>query len=102
MSLFTIAAASQTVWEKVQAVPTSTWVSLGVSIVVLIVLVRLWKSLREFNELAPWIALVAFGGSVVLYWTYERTEPKVLSPVIDLFAKVLPSKIEYRNGPDVD
>ncbi len=98
MFLF-LAAAKPTVWEKIQAVPMATWLSLLVAILIIILLVRVWKSLREFNEFAPWIALVMVGGSVILYWTYERTEPKILSPVMDFLAQYLPSKIEYRNGP---
>ena len=41
------------------------------------------------------------GGSVVLYWTYERTEPKVLSPIFDFLAQYLPSKIQYKEAPVV-
>lgn len=93
------AAAKPTVWEKVQAIPMSTWVSLITAVLIFIVIVRLWKSLREFNEFVPWIVLVLIGGSVVLYWTYERTEPKALSPVFDFLAKYLPSRIEYKDAP---
>jgi hypothetical protein len=93
------AATKPTVFEKLQAVPMSTWINLLVAILILLVLVRVWKKLGEFNEFAPWIALVMVGGSVILYWTYERTEPKVLSPVMDFLAKYLPSKIEYKDAP---
>ena len=78
--------------------PTATWISLGVGILVILVIVRIWKSLREFNEFAPWIALIMLGGSVVLYWTYERTEPKLLTPVIDVLSQYLPSKIPYKEA----
>jgi chromate transport protein ChrA len=96
-----LATAKPTVLEKLQAVPTATWISLLVAIVVIIALVRLWKVLREFNEFAPWIALVMVGGSVILYWTYERTEPKVLSPIFDVLSQYLPSKIQYKDAPTV-
>ena len=77
MSLFIVAASSKpTVWEKVKA------------------------SLREFNEFAPWIALVMVGGSVILYWTYERTEPKVFSPIINELSKYLPTRIPYKEAPE--
>lgn len=99
MLLLAAAAAKPTVWEKVQAIPTSTWLSLVIAAVVVFLIVRVWKSLREFNEFAPWLVLVLVGGSVVLYWTYERTEPKIISPVIDVFAKYLPTKIQYKDAP---
>ncbi len=91
-------ATKLTVWEKVQAVPLSSWLSLLVAVVVIVVLVRVWKGLREFNEFAPWIVLLLVGGSVVIYWTYERTEPKILSPIFDVLAQYLPSKIEYKDA----
>lgn len=93
-----LAAAKPTVWEKLQAVPKETWISLLVAVVILFLLVRVWKSLKEINEIVPWIALFTLGGAVVLYWTYERTEPKILSPIFDQLAKVLPSKIQYKDS----
>lgn len=85
------AAAKPTVWEKFQAVPASTWLNLLIGVLVLILLVRIWKSLAELNEFAPWLALVLVGGSVVLYWSYERTEPRFLTPVFDVLSQYLPS-----------
>ena len=99
MQLFLAAAsASPTVLQKVQAIPLSTWISVVIAVVVIVIMVRAWKTLRDFNEFAPWIALFMIGGSVVLYWTYERTEPKVLSPIFDVLAQYLPSKIQYKDS----
>lgn len=95
-----IAAAKLTVWEKVQAVPASTWINLLIGVAVLILLVRIWKSLAELNEFAPWIVLVLVGGSVVLYWTYERTEPKALTPIFDVLAQYLPTGPTRPPAPD--
>lgn len=91
-----LAAAKPTVLEKLHAVPRETWVSLLIIALVLWLLVRVWKSLSEVNEIVPWIALVTIGGTVMLYWTYERTEPKMLSPIFDQLSRILPSKIEYK------
>jgi di/tricarboxylate transporter len=98
MHLVLAAAAKVTVWEKIKAVPLDTWIGLAIAILVIFVLVRLWKNLREFNEFAPWIALFMIGGSVILYWTYERTEPKLLTPVINVLSQYLPSKIPYQDA----
>ncbi len=104
ISLFVAAAAAApaktTVWEKLQAVPKETWFSLFITLIVIFVIVRLWKSLKEINDIVPWIALFTVGGAIVLYWTYERKEPKFLSPVFDELAKVLPSKIQYKDAKD--
>lgn len=99
LAVVATASSKPSVWEKVQAVPTATWVSLAITIGVLVILVRVWKGLRELNEFAPWIVLFMVGGSVILYWTYERTEPKILSPVMDFLAQYLPTKIQYKDSP---
>lgn len=91
-------AAKQTVWEKLQAVPRETWLSLLLALFVVWLLVRVWKSLKELNEVVPWVALFCVGGTVILYWTYERTEPEILSPVFDQLSRVLPSKIPYKGN----
>jgi hypothetical protein len=99
--LIAAATAKPSVLQKVQAIPMATWISILVAVIVIVIMVRVWKTLREFNEFAPWIALFMIGGSVVLYWTYERTEPKVLSPIFDVLAQFLPSKIQYKEAPGV-
>ncbi len=95
LDLIATAASKPTVWEKIQAVPKETWISTLIAIGIIFILVRIWKSLAEVNEIIPWIVLVTVGGAVILYWTYERTEPKFLSPIFDELAKILPSKIQY-------
>ncbi len=99
LALFAAAAAKTTVLEKIQAVPKETWISLLIAIVVLFALVRVWNSLKEVNEFVPWIALFTVGGAVILYWTYERKEPKMLSPIFNELAKILPSRINYQDAP---
>ncbi len=95
LALIATAASKQTVWEKIQAVPKETWISTLIAIGIIIILVKIWKSLADVNEIVPWIVLVTVGGAIVLYWTYERSEPKFLSPIFDVLARFLPSKIEY-------
>lgn len=98
MNVLLLAVAKLTVLEKVQAVPMATWISLMVFFIVIFILVRIWKSLKEINDIVPWIALITIGGTVVVYWTYERTEPKFLTPIFNQLAKVLPSRIEYKDS----
>ncbi len=98
-TLFATAAAKTTVLEKLQAVPKETWISLLVAVFVIFALVRIWKSLKEINEFVPWIVLFSVGGAVILYWTYERTEPKILSPIFNELARVLPSRVGYKDAP---
>lgn len=98
LALLAAAATKPTVWEKLQAVPKETWITLGVTILVIFALVKVWKSLSQVNEIVPWIVFITIGGAVIMYWTYERKEPKVLSPIFDQLAKILPSKIQYKDA----
>ncbi len=98
IALLAAAAAKPTVVEKLKAVPLDTWISLAIFAIVVFVIVKTWKTLREMNEFAPWIALFCVGGSVIMYWTYERNEPKLLSPVFDVWARYLPSRIQYKDA----
>ncbi len=91
--------SKQTVWEKIKTVPKESWISLGVAVLCVIVIVKIWKNLREVGEIVPWIVMVLMGGTVILYTTYERCEPKVLTPIFNELARVLPSKIEYKDAP---
>ena len=95
-ALLVAAAAKLTVWEKLSAVPKETWISLLIFSVTIFALVRVWKNLSELNEIIPWIVFLSLGTAVTLYWTYERVEPKMLSPIFDQLSKVLPSKLEYK------
>jgi hypothetical protein len=91
--------SKQTVWEKLKAVPKESWISLGVTVLCIIIIIKIWKNLREVGEIVPWIVMVLMGGTVILYTTYERCEPKVLTPIFNELARVLPSKIEYKEAP---
>lgn len=88
-------AAKLTVWDKIQAVPLTAWIQLGGAVLALLVLVRFWQQLSEVNEIVPWVVFIVFGGTSLLYWTYERNEPAMLTPVIDILAGYLPT----RGGP---
>lgn len=92
LTLLATAAAKPSVWEKIQAVPKETWISLLIAIGVIFLVVKIWKSLAEVNEIIPWIALITVGGAIILYWTYERTEPRLLKPVFDFLAGFLPTR----------
>ncbi len=98
-AFFVATVAKPTVWEKLNSVPKETWLSLLVFALAIFVLTRVWKNLSELNEIVPWIVFLSLGGAITLYWTYERKEPKILSPIFDQLSQILPSKIEYKEAP---
>lgn len=86
------AAAEPSVLEQLQGVSKQTWINLAICIVALIVVVRVWKVLKGFNEFAPWIAAALVSALIFFYWVYERAEPKFLTPVVDRIAPFFPGK----------
>ncbi len=87
-----LAAQTAPVWEPLLRVPKQTWINLGICIVAIVVIVRVWRVLKNFNELVPYIA-AAFAAFVILfYWVYERTEPKFLTPFVEQLTHFFPTK----------
>ena len=87
-----LVAASPSTLEKIQKVPSQTWINLGICVLAVVIVLRLWRGLKKFNDYAPWFAAALAGSFIMFYWVYERTEPKFLTPVVDRLVYFLPSK----------
>lgn len=103
-----LAAASST-WENVRRIPSQTWINLGICVLAVVLVVRMWRALRRFNDFAPWIATTLFASMILCYWVYERTEPRFLTPVVERLTFFLPTKSKHqadlekmRQGRDAD
>lgn len=79
-------------WQKLQDVPTSFWLTLLGIVVGIFIVVRVWRALKDFNDFAPYIALLAVLALGTLYVVYERKEPAFLSPLVDTLAQFLPTR----------
>lgn len=84
--------ANSSAWQILKEVPTSTWLQIGLTLLAVLIVFRVWEAMKKWHEVAPYLVLVLIGGSVVVYWTYERTEPKVLSPVVERLSEFMPGK----------
>lgn len=87
-----LAAASPTTLDKIRQVPSQAWINAGICVLAVVVVLRLWRGLKKFNDYAPWFAAALAGSFIMFYWVYERTEPKFLTPVVDRLVYFLPSK----------
>jgi hypothetical protein len=103
-----LAAASST-WENFRRIPTQTWLNLGICVLAVMLVVRMWRALKKFNDYAPWFAVGLCATTIMSYWTYERTEPRFLTPVVDRLTVFLPTKAKHqedleklRQGRDAD
>jgi len=89
---FLLVFAAQAGWaEKLQHVPKQAWINIGLFVLVIVVTLRTWNALKKVNELAPYIAVASMMAIIFLYWVFNRTEPKFLSPFVDVLSGFLPS-----------
>ena len=108
VSALLVAAAPPTAWEQLQRVPKETWINLGICVLAVLIIVRLWRGLKKLNDYAPYIAAVVAAVMIFFYWVYERTEPRFLTPLVDKLAPFFPTKSQQqrdlekvRRGRDV-
>lgn len=91
----TLAAAQTTFLDQLKTVPKQTWINLGICIVTVIVMIKVWRALKKVNDFLPYIAAALAAFVIFFYWIYERSEPRFLTPVIDRIAPFFPSKTTY-------
>lgn len=80
---------------KVQGIPSQVWINLALCVLGLVIILRLWRTLKNFNDFAPWIVSILAGFMLLSYWTYNRNEPQFLSPVVEKLTLLLPTKSKH-------
>lgn len=83
------------VWEKLRHVPGQFWVNLALCVFAVIVVIRFWQAMREINSFMPWLAAMIAASMMLSYWTYNRNEPRFLTPVVDKLTLLLPTKAKH-------
>jgi hypothetical protein len=76
--------------EKVRDTPVMVWVKFGAIIIAVLIGLLLLRKLLSVNRYMLLVVFVVGGSILMINWTYNRTEPKFLSPVIDAVAPFLP------------
>lgn len=106
--VLTIAAAPPSAWEQLQHVPKQTWINLIICVLAVVIIIRVWRTLKRVNEYAPYFVSIVAAFLICCYWVYERTEPRFLSPLVDKLAPFFPTKAKQgeieekrRRGRDV-
>jgi flagellar biosynthesis protein FliQ len=102
-----LAAAPPTAWENIKSVPKDTWINLVICVVAVVVIVRLWKAMKQLNDFLPYIAATLASLLILFYWVYERKEPRFLTPVVEKLVHFLPTRTkqgelidQHRKGRD--
>ena len=92
---FVLLAAQSSALEKLGEIPFQTWVNVGLCILAGLIVARIWKGLREVGDFMPWLAVIIAGAMILSYWTYNRNEPRFLTPVVDRLTLLLPTKAKH-------
>jgi hypothetical protein len=87
---FSFAAQTAPV-EQLKHVPRQFWINLAICIVALVLILRVWRALKRFNDYAPYFAAALAAAFIFFYWVYERTEPAFLTPIVDRIAPFVPT-----------
>lgn len=93
-------AAQFNALDKLRQIPLQFWINLGLGIFAVLLAVRFWKALRQINSFMPWLAAMITSAMLLSYWTYNRTEPRWLTPVVERLTLVLPTKAKHEADLD--
>ena len=78
--------------DRLRVIPSQVWLNLGICLVAVIVLVRLWRGLKQMNDFMPYFAAAFASFMILFFWVYNRTEPRFLTPVVEKLTYFLPTK----------
>lgn len=81
--------------EPLRKIPAQFWINLVLCLVGVIIVIRFWRALSKVHSFMPWLAAMVAAFMILSFWTYNRTEPRFLSPVVDKLALVLPTKAKH-------
>ena len=90
--LLTILAAQSSAWDQIRRVPRQAWINFVICVLAVLIVVRLWRAMKKLNDYAPYIVAVLVTATVFSYWVYNRTEPRILSPLVDRLMPFFPTK----------
>ena len=88
----TLAAAQASAWDQLRDVPKQTWINIGICVLAVVIVIRVWRALKKVNEFMPYIVAVLAALLIFFYWVYDRSEPRFLTPSVDKLAPCFPSK----------
>lgn len=87
--------AAATTLEKLQSIPPAFWGKVGLAIVVVIAVFIIIQKVLKVNKFVLGGVIFIGGGVLFFNWVYHRTEPRVLTPLVDRIAPFFPSAGAY-------
>lgn len=85
-------AAQPAALDKIGRIPGQIWLNLLIWIVAIVIIVRLWRALKQINDYAPYIVATFTGAVLFLTMVYYRNEPAFLTPVVEKLTHFFPTR----------
>lgn len=92
--------AATTPLQKIRHLPTETWINVAICVAGILVILRLWRTLKALNDYGPYLACAVVASGVFFYWVYTRTEPAFLTPVVEKLAPFFPTQKDQQGAVD--
>ena len=90
MPLFAVTAI-----EKLQTLPPSVWLKIGIAILALVVTVFVLRRVMKMNKIIAGVIIFVVTTVVFFSWVYNRNEPKFMTPLVEKIAPFFPSAGAY-------
>jgi hypothetical protein len=88
-------AATTTTLDKLKAVPPAFWGKVGLGILAVIVVFIVIQKVLKINKFVLGGAVFIGLGLLFFNWIYYRTEPKILTPLVERIAPFFPAAGAY-------
>lgn len=96
MSWLLLAAATHsTPLEKLQKIPITFWINIGIAVAVIIALIIALRKLAHVNKIVLAVIVLIVLSTIGFNWVYDRNEPKWATPAVEWLAQFFPSKGAY-------
>ena len=90
--VLTLAAAQKSAWDQLKGIPKETWINIGICVLAVVIITKVWRGLKKVNEFVPYIVAVLAAFLIFFYWVYDRSEPRFLTPIVEKLAPFFPSR----------
>jgi hypothetical protein len=89
------AAKTATAMEKLKGVPPAFWVKLAIGIAIFVAAIIVMRKVAAMNKVVLAVLVFVIVIVVGFNWIYERSEPAMLTPLVNKIAPFFPSKGSY-------
>lgn len=80
-------------FESLQPLYTQPWFPYAMGVIRIIFAYSIFRTLSTLPRLVMYPIIGATCAIICINWVYNRNEPELLTPIVDMIAPCLPSKV---------